>query len=304
MNILKKYLKNLLKRTNLTSNQKKELEVELLEHLIDTKNDYIKTGLSEKEATIMAINSFKKSKFLDEIKDYSKYTPRLTGVNILYILKTNILLLIVYFLLISTSYSIIINPFTSNIVYFLITSFTLALGYYIISSNFEFKKDIISSLAILFTLFFISEKLIIIALFKIYDSLAFSIIFNFSDIHLININTTIIYIIISLFFIILQNYSNKPVLARKISLCYKDLFIILTSLILNIIYFLYPNRFYLLNLITSKLLKIHIESYNKNLLYMNINNKLIIINIGLFLMVIFIVCKITTYLMKKSHKLI
>lgn len=64
------YITNLLKKTNLPVGEREELKMELIQHLNDSKYDYMNEGLSEKQAIQKAIENFNKRDFLTEINGF------------------------------------------------------------------------------------------------------------------------------------------------------------------------------------------------------------------------------------------
>ncbi|WP_371877672.1 permease prefix domain 1-containing protein [Clostridium pasteurianum] len=301
MSQFKEYVNRLLKKTRLNRSEKKDLEDELIEHLNNMKDDYIEKGMSEKDSINMAIKNFKSSDFLKEITNFT-INRKLVGINISYLLKINIMLIFTYLILMIINFTLFETNQDKNLLYFLIICFVLFVNYYYTFSRFQLKKDIISNISITCFTFFLIEKVGIIILSKIYRILTHNPKFNILDLYVLDFKKILIYIILSITVILLAKYDilNAPKINFKLSTI--DILILSSSLIFSILYFLYPNRFYFLNLIISKIFNINVQFSSKNLLYMNINNKFIIINIGLLLILLFIFYKFISRVLKINFK--
>ncbi|WP_040213730.1 hypothetical protein [Clostridium polynesiense] len=299
------YTHKLLKKATLNSSEKKDLEDEIVEHLISMRDEYIKQGIPEKDSISMAIKNFNASDFLSEIRSFT-VSRKLTGLNIKYILNFNMALILIYLILMAINISLFkgykYSSITYDISYFLIISFILYINYDYSSRNFESKRDIISNVSITCLLFFLAEKISVILLSIIYSKLAPNLIFNVWNSYVFNFNKIIIYLVISISVILMAKYDHNTLPKRNLNISTVDIFILSASLIFSIVYILYPNRFYLLNLIVSKIFNIEVRSFNKNLLHININNNLIIINIGLVIIGGFILYKFISYLLKIHFK--
>lgn len=62
-------------------------------------------------------------------------------------------------------------------------------------------------------------------------------------------------------------------------------FLVSISIILNVIYYLFPNRWYALCVLMEKLVGESINEVNRNLLYLVINDRIVIPNIGIFILI-------------------
>ncbi len=301
MNEFQIYINKILKKTKLNSLDKKELEYEMIEHLNNVKDDYMKKGLSEKDAINSSIESFNSNDFLAEINNFA-INKKINGISISYIFKANILLFFIYSVLMIINVTLFkINP-NSNIAYFIIIAFILIINYNYIAINFQSKKDIALNVSIISLSFFIIEKASVIILSKMYSILRPIIKINIRDLYVLDFKNILIYSIISSVIILYAKYNTPNIYTKKYKLSNTEIILIFTSLILNIIYFLYPDRLYLLNLIISKTFNINVESFSKNLLYMIINSKLIIINIGLVLILSFVFYKFIRRVFKIKFK--
>ncbi|NRT35789.1 hypothetical protein BJV38_001628 [Clostridium beijerinckii] len=302
MSEFKKYANKLLKKTELNRLEKDDLENELVEHLNNMKDDYIKEGMSEKDSIDMTIKNFNQSNFIKEINNFA-LNKKLTGINISYLLKINILLILIYLILMIATFSLFRTNQDSTVLYFLTICFILFVNYNYAISHFELKKDIISNISITCIIFFLIEKIGIVILSKIYCVLSNNLEFNnIFDLYVFDLKKILIYLATSIIVILISIYHNPNSTKRNFKLSTMDISILFLSLILNIIYFLYPNRLYLLNLIISKLFNINVNFFDKTLLYININNQITIINIGLLLLLLFIFYKFISSILEIDSK--
>ncbi|WP_461615287.1 permease prefix domain 1-containing protein [Clostridium sp. Marseille-QA1073] len=262
MNEFKDYVNKLLKKTNLEYSEREELKKELIEHLNSSKDDHMNNGLSEKEAISKSIENFKKSDFLSEVNDFTT-NKKLYGFNLLYFIKMNLTLIITYMLMLVSSIALTENTVNSNLIYFLIITFVLFINYECACMNFEKKEDIIKNIIIISFSFFLVEKTGVSVIAFIYRSISNNLEMNILDLYVFNISKLFIYLGISILTILLAKYIKRDV-KNNIKFSIIDIIVLFLSILLNIIYFLFPNRFYLLNLAISKVLNINIESFNKN----------------------------------------
>lgn len=301
MNEFSEYIEKLLKKTQLTRLEKKDLEKELVEHLNNMKDDYLKKGISEKESINMAIKNFNNSDFIKEINNFAA-NRKLTGLNISYLFKVNIILILVYSILMIGSFLLFTTNQDLNLLYFLIICFILFVNYDYTSNHFESKKDIFLNMSITCFIFFCIEKIGILTISKIYSILSNNLELNISDLYVFQWTKILIYLVMSVIGILFAKYHTPNSRKRDFKLSTAEIFILILSLILSIIYFLYPNRFYLLNLVISRMFNTDVQSFSKNLLYMNINHGFIIINVGLVLILLFIFYKFISCILKIDLK--
>ncbi|SCN26416.1 hypothetical protein N3C_2820 [Clostridium sp. N3C] len=295
------YVSKLLKKSRLNRSEKKDLENELVEHLNNMKDDYIKQGMSEEDSINMAIKNFKKSDFLNEINDFTT-SRKLAGINISYLLKINMLLIFIYIILMIVNFALFVSDPGSNLVYFLIICLALFVNYNYASSRFESKRDILLNISITCFIFFFIEKIGILILSAIYSILAANLELNILNLYILNPTKIVIYLVISTAVILFAKYDTNNNPKRYYNLLTTDIFVLSSSFILMLLYFLYPNRLYLLNLSISKIFGIDVEFFRKNLLYMNINNKFTIINIGLLLILLYMLYKFISRCLKINLK--
>lgn len=301
MTEFREYVNKLLKKSRLNHSEKKELENELVEHLNNTKDDYIKKGMPEQEAISLAIKNFKKSDFLKEINDFTT-SRKLTGINISYLFRINIILVFIYIILMIANFALFASFLDSNLLYFITTCFILLINYNYASSRFESKKDILSNISITCVIFFLIEKIGIVILSTMYNILDPNLEFNMLDLYIFDFKKILIYLIVSIAVIWFVKYDTSNSSKRYFNLLRIDIFLLSSSFILMILYFLYPNRFYLLNLTISKIFGVDVQFFRKNLLYMSINNKFIIINIGLLLILLYMLYKFILRCLKINFK--
>lgn len=301
-NRLDKYAEKLVRKTKFSHLEKQDLKKELLEHLINSKEESLKKGLSEEDSINIAINKFNKLDFIEEMNKFT-LNKKAIGIKGKYIIKINIILIFIYSIFISFLFSLFSKKQDLMISYFLIIGLVLFVNYYYSANHFQFKKDIVLNTAISCIVFFLIEKFEIIILSKIYSSLSNDLkIYNILSSFPFKTESIVIYMILSIFFVFIALYSNnnfRNIKFRFLNSTIEKVILVL-SLITEIIYFLYPNRLYFLNLTISKLLNLNVERFEKNLLYMIINDKIIIVNIGFILIIILILYKLYLNIIKKT----
>ncbi|GAA0788403.1 permease prefix domain 1-containing protein [Hathewaya limosa] len=290
------YITNLLKKTNLPVGEREELKMELIQHLNDSKYDYMNEGLSEKQAIQKAIENFNKRDFLTEINGFVD-SEKFNDFNLNYFIKMNLTLFISYLLMIVVSVALIKNTIGFNLSYFFIMTVILFLNYECAIMNFQSKKDIIKNMGIVAFSFFFIQKLFMIILAFMHKLLFDKRTVNIEYIRISKLNNLVVYLSILVVTMLLARYVDRDV-KKKVTLSILDIGILCFSILLNIVYFLFPDRFYLLNFTISKLLNINVKSFSKNILYMNINNSIVIINIGLLMLLFFIVYKLYLRIIK------
>lgn len=293
------FIKKLLKKTKLDYLEKVDLENELIEHLNSMKDEYMKQGISEKVAIDKAIKDFKEADFKERIKEFSK-NKKLSGINIPHILKINLILILTYFILMTGIFTLFREQIHLNVAYFLVISFVLFLNYYYTSGKFILKKDAILNVSITCFVFFIIQSLSITILANIYKALSTNLNYNINNLYVFDLRKFLVYIILSVITILLTKYCEVNPLNLNLKLSNLDLTILILGVILTTFYFVYPNKFYLLNLIIYKMFKIDVKSFSKNLFYMNINENFIVVNIGLIILIIFVLYKFITQITKKN----
>lgn len=299
MNKIEKHVDKIIKyNVFIKKEEKNDFRMELIQHLYDIKEEYLNNGLSDKEATDLAIKEFNRKDFsISKIIDIKEEKATFKFINFL---NHNIILLISYLSIFIISNLIIENSINNNYFYFFNIFFILFISFNISLRNFRENKMTIKYFCFLSCSFFLIEKVVIffsLCLFssQIKDDL------NISNMYMYNKTNIISYFLIVLFFILLfkiLNQREQKLFVFKFN--YIDIYIILLGIILNLLYMVFPNRFYLLNRIISKIINTPINFFDKNLFYININNSIKIYNIGLFIIIIFSIYKLSNLILKRK----
>ncbi|GAA0788460.1 hypothetical protein [Hathewaya limosa] len=290
MHEFNEYVVSLLKDTNLKHKEQEKLKKELMEQLKSLKCEYINKGFLEGEAIQKAIEEFEGSGYFKNKYNFSN-DKQVNGFNLSYFIRTNLILIIVYLFLNVISFSLVKKVSKFNIIYICIITFILLLNYICATISFKSKKDIVKNMTLVAFSFFFLEKINIISISYLYKTIYNKVYINIYSIYIFKIKNIAMYILIIIFTILLTVCSNKK-FKHKISMSILDIIILFFSILLNLLYFLFPNRFYLFKLIVCKFFNIDIKTLTKNFLYMNINKSIVIINIGLLVLVFFIIYKI------------
>ena len=302
---IEKHIKTLLKYSNVTYKHKKNLKKELLDHLYSVKDCYIETGLSEENATELAIKEFQTSNFLTQINEHIP-EPKYNKISVSKFIKTNILLMIFYFIM-TISTVIILNQYpTSNVIYFAITLLISSVIFMSAELTYNNRKTIIKSIILTSIVFFLLEKVSIIFISIIYSLYNSNGDISILNLYVFDINKIIIYFISVLMFILLAYYKHNINIEKetkdifKISISHKDLLTVLLSSVLMLIYAVFPNRFYLLSSIISRVFNIEITSFSKNIFYMTINNTITVFNLGFIILITLIMYKLIKSSLKQN----
>lgn len=290
MNKINKYISKILKNINISYSEKKELKLELIEHLLGYRDEYIKAGLSEVEAIDKAINKFEISNFYEEINRYSQ-NNKYTTMNLSYFIKLNLILGFSY-ILFTVLFSVIFNQnLTSNLCYFFIIGITLFINYEITSRKYCEKNTIIKNIFFINISFFLIEKVSIGILAYIYNFVFGIGNIKLSELYIFNIDKILIYIFICIITLVMAKGLDREFkIIPNISL--SDFLVLFIGGVLNIVYFLFPNRFYFLNMLISNIFNLKIETFEKNIIYITLNNSIQIFNIGLILLILWIIYKV------------
>lgn len=288
MDRINKFIDDLLSERGITKDDRKDLEVELLDHLMLLKQEYIDSGYNESEAIELAINNFGDTNEIgNSIKKALPSRNKYTDFSKIEISKSVLFMLVGYFITIfyvSTLGSMNYNSFTF---YLLISSIPIIIGFMYINLKITTKNKRIKNLFLSLTMFFIAERMLMILIYSIgyvvytnrtaniTDLLDFKYFFTFLMLGIISIGITII-------------LSNKTV--SKIRNPYNakitSNLLWISSIALMLLYYVFPNRWYLICRLVESIIDSEVKYVSKNILFLTINHKIILPNIGLIIFVV------------------
>ncbi|KNF10084.1 hypothetical protein CLPU_1c02490 [Gottschalkia purinilytica] len=288
---LERYVKKILDDRGINKKDKEELSIEILDHLLMLKNEYLEKGYDEKKATKKAIVDFGQYNTIgNEVK---KFLPSKNKCEDL-LLRDKIKCILSMFLVYLLSISFFIATLTiypPNIVFNigvnLCVTFTAFLYINIKLNN---TRNAIKNIILCNGTFMILEKIfmIIFSLFELFiRGSNTKILYNFRDFYIFNLKFILSFIILTLFFILLTKYFNINI-SEKIENIYDlNISTIVTffiSIILMTMYYLTPNKFYMIRKIITNFIGSDITEVSKNTLFITINSRYIIPNIGLIIL--------------------
>ncbi|NNU75584.1 permease prefix domain 1-containing protein [Clostridium estertheticum] len=293
MDTFNSYIKELLDERGINECDKKDLEFEIRDHLMLLENEYLNKGLSEKDAIKLSIRDFGESNFIGNsikknLPSHNKYIDFTIKERIQCLLSMFLVYFIFIFIL---SYVTFFSQIFDSIFYYIDMAIVVTLTSFIfINKKVNNNKNKVKNIISINIQFFIIEKVFMSLFILIVRSITTSV-YNFSL-----LNTYIFNWIYILSFILLTSCSviiTKYVI-NKVTLNLKNnynttitsTFLFIASILFIIMYILIPNRYYVLRKIIIGILGSDITNVSKNILFMVINNNLVIPNIGLVILII------------------
>lgn len=289
MERINEFINDILDNRGINHDDKEDLRLELLDHILLLKKEYIATGLDEDKATELALQNFGDintigngiKRTLPSRNKYKEFTLREIS-KIILVMLLGYIITVVYAIsfqemnLGSLTYyiSITLSPIIINFIY---VNFKLG-------SKMIRIKNMIKSLLV----FLLVERMLFLMVYAIQI-----IIHKGSDridlFTLLNFKYIAIYLCVGIVFVVLTSLISDKVVV-KIRNPYnsklKTNILLTSSLIFMILYYLFPNRWYILCSLIEKILGSEIIYVNKNILFLTINHEMFIPNIGLIVLII------------------
>lgn len=302
MNEFDQFISKIVDGRGINTEDRELLRKELLDYLNSSKVDNLKLGLNEQEAINKAIESF------GNINDHGNNLKHLllsnnkkSCFNIIDILKTIALMFIIYFIILFTLNATTLI-FYSKGYNLLLSSIPIIIGTLYTLLKFYKKEVILYFLYITLSLFFCISNLfeIIFDYFSYYLRNAISLI----EIHF-NIEYIISYIITTIIIIIIIKITPEKFLKNIRSLneySINSFLLFIISILLMMVYYLFPNKCYPLYVIISKLFNNKdIICSTKNIFVMILNDNILIPNLGLFIL-LFLIYRIIRRFINKGFR--
>ena len=301
------YIRKLLDERGINEQDKKELYYEIKDHLMLLKNEYIRKGLSEEEAVKLSIKDFGDSNFIGNnikrnLPSNNKYDNFSFREKALCLLE----MFLVYFIFIclcATVWNVTAISTFFNIGMAIVITLT---SFIFINKKLNNEKVKLKNLLICNISFFIIEK-VMMSLFAI---VALNIKGGSTDYMVLALKSSYIFNSAYIVAFILLTLGSVVVTKCIGDLLFKDIrntynytlisfILFIISILLLFMYYLIPNRFYVLRKILIDAIGADITSVSKNIFYIVINNDYVIPNIGLLLLVILCI-KVVLHIKKKG----
>lgn len=289
MDRIDQFIKDILDNRGINKEDKEDLKLELMDHILLLKNDYIEKGLDEDKAVELALKDFGNTntigngikRTLPSRNKYKEFTVKEISKIILAMVLGYIITVVTIFTsdkLINESLAyyiaLVIIPI---IISFICVNLKL-------TSKMKRVKNMIKSLVI----FLFVERLLFLMIYAIrliVDKGSSRI----SIITLLDFKYIAAYLCIGVVFVGFTSVISDKVVLKIRNPYNSKLFsnILLTSsLIFMILYYLFPNRWYILCRFIEEILGSEIIYVSKNILFLTINHQIFIPNIGLIILII------------------
>ncbi|MBS5938766.1 MAG: hypothetical protein KIC47_15470 [Clostridium sp.] len=288
MDRLNEFINDLLSERGITKDDKEDLKIELLDHIILLKQEYIEKGYDEEEAIELALKNFGD---INEIGNGIKRTlpsrNKYNDFSKLEISKTVLFMLVGYFLTVFYIVSLGEMNYESLLYNVILSSIPIVIGFAYINLKLTIKIKRIKNLLISLTIFFLCEKVLMLLIYGVAYGVFSNRAVNFID--LLDFKFIVTFLILGLISIVLTNFISDKV-ASKIRNPYNakitsNLLWIL-SVALMLLYYLFPNRWYLLSRFVESIINNEVVHVSKNILFLTINHKIALPNIGLIILII------------------
>ncbi|KEI01788.1 hypothetical protein ADU90_11865 [Clostridium botulinum] len=294
-----KFINNLLDTSGINDFDKMDLKDEIQDHLMLLKLDYINKGYSESDSIKLAIRDFGQENFIG--REIKTNLPSKNRTKVFYKkdkIKCILGMFLSYYLFIFFSEIIFEIDHRTLIFNILLAIIPSLFGFIYINIKVINNNKNIYNLNFILILYFIIEKIIMSSLILIYYYIKpnkFILYRVFKNYYVFNKEYIISYIIVFIVFILIQLYINKKEIINIKNTCDLKLSSVILgdlSILLMIAYYLFPNRWCFLYCLIEKIIHSNVEIISKNLLFIVINNKMVIPNLGLILFIFLVIRKI------------
>ncbi|AEB74961.1 permease prefix domain 1-containing protein [Clostridium botulinum] len=291
-----KFINNFLDISGINDFDKMDLKDEIKDHLMLLKLDYIKKGYSEGESIRLAIRDFGEENFIG--REIKRNLPSKNKAKIFYKedkIKCILDMFLSYYLFIFLSEIIFEIDHKTLMFNILLATIPSLVGFIYINIKVINNNKNIYNLKFILVLYFIIEKLIMSSLALIYYYIKpskFILYGVFKNYYVFNKKYIISYSIVVIVLILIQLYINKNErmnIKNTCNLKVSSTILGVLSLLLMIAYYLIPNRWYFLYCTIEKIIQSNIEVVSKNIIFILINNKIIIPNLGLIIFIFLLI---------------
>lgn len=309
------YIKELLNERGINENDKKDLEFEIKDHLMLLKNEYLDKGVAEQQAIELSIKDFGDSNFIGNgIKVNLPSHNKIADFSIKDKVNCLFEMLLIYFIFRYFWDISIHNDFNSMFFYVAMAIPVVGTSFIFINKKLMFEKNKIRNILFCNILFFTSEKIIMsgYSIFRLMvidkiNSLPY-LLNSVKNSYLLDWRYIGIFLLSTLGSIILTKLLGN-ILLNGIRNTYNyhlsSMIIFVAGILLFILYSLIlcavPYRLVLFIDRITNITGFQINTFNRNPLFILINNKLIIPNIGLLILLTLFV-KLIMHIRKKGLK--
>lgn len=309
------YISELLNERGINDQDKEDLRCEMMDHLILLKDEYLKKGLSEKEAAEAAIKDFGDSNSVgNNIKINLPSLNKSVDFSSKERLSCIVEMFLVYFIL-RYLFGTITDDFTNIIFYTIISVGVILTSFILVNKKLRNEKNRIKNIIICNTGFFISEKIImcvygIVWLTVVDKSRSFTnLLKTYNNCYFLNWKYMSLFILLTIFSILLTKFLGKRIFDNMRNTYNHNagavsLFIISILLIMPYVYIQYNNSYYtrcmLMNII-SRMTGLNITDININILFMVVNSRFVVPNVG-FALIIILLARLIIQIKKKGIK--
>lgn len=291
MDRVESYIKELLYERGINEHDKKDLEFEIKDHLMLLKNEYLDKGLSEKDAIELSIKDFGESNSIgNDIKNnlpsHNKY------IDFMFRERAQCLLymFLLYFLFIFSCATFLNKNFTSLFFYIGTAMVVILTSFIFVNKKVNNDKNKVKNIIRINIQFFIIEKIVMSLFFltavTIRGGANIPPLINF---YIFNWIYIVGFILLTLSSVIITKYTVTKVfdnIKNNYNTTIITTILFSISILFIIIYYLIPNRFYVLRKIIISMLGSDITNVTRHLFFIVINNSFIIPNIGLIILII------------------
>lgn len=289
MDRINQFINDILDDRGINKEDKDDLRMELLDHILLLKKEYTDKGLDEDKAIELALNNFGNINSIGNgikrtLPSRNKYKDLTLGE------ISKIILAMVLGYSITAVYIISFQEMSyDSLTYYIALGITPIIINFIyvnlkLASKIKRVKNMIKSLGI----FLLVERLLFLMVYAIKV-----LVHKGSDrvdlFTFLNFKYMAVYLCIGIIFVIFTSVISDKIVV-KIRNPYNSKVvsnILLTfSLIFMILYYLFPNRWYILCSFIEKVLGREVVYVNKNIFFLTINHEILIPNIGLILIII------------------
>lgn len=288
MDRINKFIDDLLSERGITKDDRNDLGIELLDHIILLKQEYIESGYDESEAIELAIKNFGDTNEIgNNIKKALPSRNKYTDFSKLEMTKSILFMLVGYFLTLFYISSFGSMNYEGLMYNLIISTIPIIIGFAYINLKMTTKIKRVKNLFISLAIFFLSERLLTLLIYVVGYGFYLNRVIKLTD--LVDFKYIVIFLILGIVFTVFTNLLSDKVVAKirnpynaKIT---SNLLWIL-SIALMLLYYLFPNRWYLLCRFVESIIGGEVIYVSKNILFLTINHKIPLPNIGLIIFVI------------------
>ena len=285
MDRINEFITDLLGQRGITKDDMEDLRVELLDHIILLKEEYIDKGYNENEAIDLALKNFGNTNEIgNSIKRTLPSRNKYNDFSKIEMFKTIVFMLSGYFITLFYIIGFKEMNYESVLFNIIILSIPIIIGFSYVNLKLTTKTKRIKNIVISLVLFFLLERSIMLLIYLVNSGIYTNRIINFNN--LLDIKYIGVYIVLGGVSIIITNILSEKVVLKvrnpyNARITSNLLWIL--SIALMILYYLFPNRWYLLCRLVEIIIGNEVLNVSRNLLFLTINNQIVIPNVGLII---------------------